>query len=50
MATLGWVDSGVVEETAEFKSRRLLGAIGNIPPAEAEDNLCAQRNLIKMVA
>jgi transposase InsO family protein len=29
MATLGWVDW--------FNNRRLLGPIGNIPPAEAEN-------------
>ncbi len=34
MATLGWVDW--------FNRRRLLGPIGNIPPAEAEENFYTQ--------
>ena len=42
MATLGWVDW--------FNNRRLLGPIGNIPPAEAEENFYAQRNVLDMVA
>ena len=42
MATLGWVDW--------FNNRRLLGPIGNIPPAEAEDNFYAQRDVLDMVA
>ncbi|EKE69391.1 putative transposase [Celeribacter baekdonensis B30] len=42
MATLGWVDW--------FNNRRLLGPIGNIPPAEAEENFYAQRNMLDMVA
>jgi len=42
MATLGWVDC--------FNSRRLLGPIGNIPPAEAEQNFYAQREPLDMVA
>ena len=42
MATLGWVDW--------FNNRRLLGPIGNIPPAEAEENFYAQRDVLDMVA
>jgi transposase InsO family protein len=42
MATLVWVDW--------FNNRRLLGPIGNIPPAEAEQNFYAQRELLDMVA
>lgn len=42
MATLGWVDW--------FNHRRLLGPIGNIPPAEAEQNFYAQRDVLDMVA
>ncbi|WP_313137737.1 IS3 family transposase [Paracoccus jeotgali] len=42
MATLGWVDW--------FNNRRLLGPIGNIPPAEAEDSFYAQRDVLDMVA
>jgi transposase InsO family protein len=42
MATLGWVDW--------FNHRRLLGPIGNIPPAEAEENFYAQRDVLDMVA
>ncbi len=42
MATLGWVDW--------FNNRRLLGPIGNIPPAEAEQNYYAQRDVFDMVA
>ena len=42
MATLGWVDW--------FNNRRLLGPIGNIPPAEAEENFYAQREPLDMVA
>ena len=42
IATLGWVDW--------FNNRRLLGPIGNIPPAEAEENFYAQRNVLDMVA
>ncbi|WP_340251985.1 integrase core domain-containing protein, partial [Sulfitobacter pontiacus] len=38
MATLGWVDW--------FNHRRLLGPIGNIPPAEAEQNFYAQRDVL----
>lgn len=41
-ATLGWVDW--------FNNRRLLGPIGNIPPAEAEENVYAQRDALDMVA
>lgn len=41
-ATLGWVDW--------FNNRRLLGPIGNIPPAEAEENYYAQRDVPDMVA
>ncbi|RAK15613.1 hypothetical protein ATI53_102136 [Salipiger aestuarii] len=41
-ATLGWVDW--------FNNRRLLGPIGNIPPAEAEENVYAQRDVLDMVA
>ena len=39
VATLGWVDW--------FNHRRLLGPIRNIPPAEAEENFYAQRNVLK---
>jgi transposase InsO family protein len=42
MATLGWVDW--------FNHRRLVGPIGNIPPAEAEENFYAQRDGLDMVA
>lgn len=42
MATLGWVDW--------FNNLRLLGPIGNIPPAEAEDNFFAQHDVFDMVA
>jgi len=42
MATLGRVDW--------FNNRRLLGPIGNIPPAEAEQNFYAQRDVLDMVA
>ena len=42
LATLGWVDW--------FNNRRLLGPIGNIPPAEAEKNFYAQRDVLDMVA
>ena len=42
MATLGWVDW--------FNHRRLLGPIGNIPPAEAEENYYAQHDVLDMVA
>ena len=42
LATLGWVDW--------FNNRRLLGPIGNIPPAEAEENFYAQRDVFDMVA
>ena len=42
MATLGWADW--------FNHRRLLGPIGNIPPAEAEENFYAQRDMLDMVA
>ena len=40
LATLGWVDW--------FDNRRLLGPIGNIPPAEAEGNYYAQRGALDM--
>lgn len=42
LATLGWVDW--------FNNRRLLGPIGNIPPAEAEQNFYAQHDVLDMVA
>jgi hypothetical protein len=42
MATLGWVD--------RVNHRRLLGPIGNIPPAEAGENFYAQHNVVDMVA
>jgi transposase InsO family protein len=42
MATLEWVD--------RFNNRRLLGPIGNIPPAEAEATYYAQRDPLDMVA
>jgi len=42
LATLGWVDW--------FNNRHLLGPIGNIPPAEAEENFYAQRDVLDMVA
>ena len=42
MAALGRVDW--------FNHWRLLGPIGNIPPAQAEQNFYAQRNLLDMVA
>ena len=40
-ATPGWVDW--------FNHRHLLGPIGNIPPAEAEENVCTQGNVLDMV-
>jgi len=40
--TLKWVDW--------FNNRRLLGPIGNIPTAEAEDNYYAQKEYLDMVA
>jgi len=40
--TLKWVDW--------FNNRRLLGPIGNIPPAEAEENYYAQKEDLDMVA
>ena len=42
MATFGWVDW--------FNNRRLLGPVGNIPPAEAGENFYAQRDVFDMVA
>jgi len=33
-----------------FNTRRLLGPIGSIPPAEAEQNYYAQRDVLDMVA
>lgn len=42
MATLVWVDW--------FNKRRLLGPIGHIPPAEAEENYYAQRDVFNVVA
>ena len=42
MATLGWDDW--------FNNRRLLGPIGNDPPAEAAQNFYAQRDVLDMVA
>jgi putative transposase len=42
LATLGWVDC--------FNNRRLLGPIGNIPPAEAKQNYYALRDAFDMVA
>jgi putative transposase len=42
MATLGWVNW--------FNNRRLLGPIGNIPPAETEQNFYTQRDVLEMVA
>ena len=42
MATLGWVDW--------FNSRRLLRPIGSIPPAEAEENFYAQRDVLDILA
>ena len=42
MATLGWVDW--------LNSGRLPDPIGNIPPAEVEENFYAQRNVLDMVA
>jgi putative transposase len=42
IATLGWADW--------FNNRRLLGPIGNIPPAEAEENFYAQRDVLDMFA
>jgi transposase InsO family protein len=41
MATFGWVDW--------FNNRRLLGPIGSIPPAEAEENFYAKRDMFDMV-
>jgi transposase InsO family protein len=41
MVTLGWIDW--------FNNRRLLGPIGNIPPAEAEQNFYAQHHVPDMV-
>ncbi|NBB99126.1 MAG: hypothetical protein GVY34_13335 [Alphaproteobacteria bacterium] len=39
---LGWVDW--------FNNRRLLGIIGNILPAEAEQNFHARHDVLDMVA
>lgn len=50
MATLEWVDYGVVEKTPLFNNRRLLEHIGNIPPVEAEANYYAQHAALDMVA
>jgi len=33
-----------------FNNRRLLGPIGNVPPAKAEENVYAQRAVLDMVA
>jgi hypothetical protein len=41
-ATLEWVDW--------FNNRRLLGSIGNIPPAEAQANFCAALDADPMAA
>jgi putative transposase len=38
VAKLGWIDW--------FNHRRLLGRIGNIPPADAEKIYCARRDVI----
>lgn len=32
-----------------FNNRRLPGPIGNIPPAEAEENACKQRDMLDLV-
>ncbi|MGY9047421.1 hypothetical protein P775_13620 [Puniceibacterium antarcticum] len=42
--------TGIVEETPEFNNRRLLGPIGKIPQAEAEENFDAQRDVLEMLA
>jgi len=42
MTTLDWVDW--------FNNRRLLGPIGRIPPAEAEQNYFVLRDALDMVA
>jgi len=42
LATLGWIDW--------FNNRRLLGPIGNVPLAEAEQNFYAQHDVLDMVA
>ena len=42
MITLEWIDW--------FNKRRLLGPVGNIPPAEAETTYYAQRDALDMVA
>jgi len=42
MTTLDWVDW--------FNNRRLLGPIGSIPPAEAEQNYSVLRDALDMVA
>lgn len=42
MITLEWIDW--------FNNRRLLGPVGNIPPAEAETTYYAQRGALDMVA
>ncbi len=42
LAILGWVNW--------FNNRRLLGPIGNIPPAEAEANYYAQPEVFNMIA
>jgi putative transposase len=41
-ATLEWVDW--------FNNRRLLGPLGNIPPAEAEATYYAQLEMIRIAA
>ena len=42
MAALGWTDW--------FKNRCLLGPVGNAPPAEHEENLHAQHDMLNMAA
>lgn len=39
-----------LDRVSWFNNRRLLGPIGNIPPAEAEENFNARRDVFDMVA
>ena len=42
MVILGWV--------GWFNNRRLLGPIGNVPPAEAKEIFYAQRDVLDIIA
>jgi transposase InsO family protein len=47
--TLKWVDIAVFKKTSLYNNRRLLGPIGYIPPAEAEEASYANPNTLDMV-